>query len=339
MLLKKLSEAAGVSSNENEVRDIIKKEIEDKVDSFRTDVMGNLIAVKGENKKGPKMMLAAHMDEIGLMITAIEKNGLLKFRPVGGIDKRVLVSKPVFVGEKKVKGVIGAKAIHLQKPAERKKPIPYSNLYIDIGADSKDEAKKSVSKGDFVTFNTKFSQLGINHAKGKAFDDRVGCAALIDLLKYDYDFPVYAVFAVQEEVGLRGAARAAYDIDPDLALVVEGTSASDVPETDEHGYSTTVDKGPALTVMDSSVIASKKILQGLTNTAEENDIPYQYRRANVGGTDAGKINLTREGIPAAVVSLPCRYIHSPVSLISLTDYDYLKELLKSYLHQLNKEEF
>jgi endoglucanase len=339
MLLKKLSDAAGVSSNENEVRNIIKEEIDGLADSYRTDVMGNLIAVKGKDKKGPKVMVVAHMDEIGLMITSIKKNGLLKFRPVGGIDKRVLVSKPVLIGEKKIKGIIGAKAIHLQKPKERKKPIPLSNLYIDIGVNSKEKAKKSVKKGDFVSFNTKFAQLGINHAKGKAFDDRVGCAALIDLLKHDYDFPLYTVFAVQEEVGLRGAARAAYDIEPDLALVVEGTSASDVPETDEHGYSTTIDEGPALTVMDSSVITSKNILKGLIDTANKKDLPYQFRRANVGGTDAGKINLTREGIPAAVISLPCRYIHSPISLISLKDYDYLKKLLKSYLNQLNKEEF
>ena len=339
MLLKKLSEAVGVSSNENEVRDIIKEEIDDLVDSYRTDVMGNLIAVKGAKKDGPRVMLAAHMDEIGLMITAIEKNGLLKFRPVGGIDKRVLVSKPVYVGENKIKGVIGSKAIHLQQPDERKKPIPLRELYIDIGVDSREEAQKSVNKGDFVSFNTKFSQLGINHAKGKAFDDRVGCAAMIDLLKHDYDFPLYTVFAVQEEVGLRGAARAAYDINPDLAIVIEGTSASDVPETDEHGYSTTVDKGPALTVMDNSVIASKNILNGLIDTAEQKNIPYQYRRANVGGTDAGTINLTREGIPAAVISLPCRYIHSPVSLISLSDYDHLKDLTKIYLQQLNKEDF
>ena len=339
MLLKKLSEASGVSSNEKEVRNLIKDNIEDNVDEMWTDVMGNLIAVKGKEKKGKKVLLSAHMDEIGLMITGIESNGLLKFRPVGGIDKRVLVSKTVLIGDKKIEGVIGSKAIHLQKKSERNSPIPWSSLYIDIGTSSKEESEKAINLGDYATFNTRFKQLGINHAKGKAFDDRIGCATIVDLLKYEYDFPLYAVFSVQEEVGLRGAARAAYDIEPDMALVIEGTSASDVPESKEHNYSTSVNKGPALTIMDNSVITNRKILEGLTTIADNNDIPYQMRRSNTGGTDAGKISLTKEGIPSAVISLPCRYIHSPVSLISLRDYDYLKELVKTYLSNLDKGEF
>lgn len=338
MLLKKLSEAAGVSSNEKEVRDLLREKITDNVDRVWTDVMGNLIAVKGEKRKGEKVLLTAHMDEIGLMITDIHNNGLLKFRPVGGIDKRVLVSKTVLVGDKKIPGVIGAKAIHLQEKSERKSPIPWNKLYIDIGTSSKKEAEKIVELGDYVSFDTKFNQLGINHAKGKAFDDRVGCAVVADMLKYEYDFPLYAVFSVQEEVGLRGAARAVYDIEPDLALIVEGTSASDGPESKEYGYSTTVDKGPALTVMDRSVITNKNILHGLIDTAKKNKIPYQIRRSNTGGTDAGTISLSKAGIPAAVISLPCRYIHSPISLISLSDYDYMKKLIKLYLDNLNKEE-
>ena len=260
MLLKKLSEAAGVSSDESEVRNLIKDNIDDKVDELWTDVMGNLIAVKGKNKTGNKVLLSAHMDEVGLMITGIESNGLLKFRPVGSIDKRSLVSKPVLIGKDKTKGVIGSKAIHLQKKSERSKPIPWNNLYIDIGTSSKEESQKSVTLGDYVTFNTKFKQLGINHAKGKAFDDRVGCSIIIDLLQFEYDFPLYVVFSVQEEVGLRGAGRAAYDIDPDMSLIIESTTASDVPETKEKGYSTSLDKGPALTVIDNSVISNKKIL-------------------------------------------------------------------------------
>lgn len=338
MLLKQLSEASGVSSNESEIRDLIKNNIKDKVDKVWTDVMGNLIAVKGEKKEGKKVLLSAHMDEVGLMITGIENNGLLNFRPVGSIDKRSLVSKPVLVGNDKIKGVIGSKAIHLQKQSERKNPIPWSDLYIDIGTTSKKESKNKIDLGDYVTFNTKFKQLGINHAKGKAFDDRVGCSVIIDLLKYEYNFPLFVVFSVQEEVGLRGAGRAAFDIEPDMALIIESTSASDVPESKEHGYSTSLDKGPALTVMDNSVISNKNILQGLINTSKNNDIPYQIKGSNSGGTDAGEISLTKEGIPSAVVSLPSRYIHSPVSLISLKDYDYLKNLIRLYLQDMKKGE-
>ncbi len=339
MLLKRLTEAAGVSSNEYEIRELIKREIEGQVEDYWTDTMGNLICVNGRSKSGPKILLAAHMDEVGLMISKIDSDGLLKFKPVGGIDLRILVSKPVLVGDNKIAGVIGAKAIHLQKKEERKKPIPLKELYIDIGAKDKKEAEKLVDIGDFAVFDTEFSLLGENHIKGKALDDRAGCAAIIEILKEDFEFPVYAVFAVQEEVGLRGAARAAYQIEPDLAIVLEGTSASDVPETDEHNYSTTVDQGPAITMMDRSVIVNKSILQGLISTAGDEKIDYQYRRTNFGGTDAGMISLIKEGIPAAVISIPCRYIHSPVSLMSLNDYDNLKKLVKAYFKKIEKEGF
>ncbi len=339
MLLKKLTEAMGVSSNEDEVREIIKAEVEPYVDRYYTDMMGNLIAVKGEDKSGPRVVLSAHMDEVGLMITKLEDSGLLKFKTVGGIDERILVSKQVQIGKSKIPGVIGAKAIHLQQKEEQKKPIPLNKLYIDIGAKNKEEAEKLVELGDLATFTTKYSQIG-EYATGKAFDDRLGCAAIIELMQEEeFDFPVYGVFAVQEEVGLRGSARAAYAIEPDLAIELEGTSASDVPGTEKHGYSTTVGEGPAITVMDSSVITHKKILKGLLKAAEKNEIKYQYRRTNVGGTDAGMISLVKEGIPAAVISVPCRYIHSPVSLMNLDDYQGLKALVKGYFAELEKEGF
>lgn len=339
MLLKKLTEASGVSSREDEIRKVIKDEIKEHVDNINTDVMGNLIVSKNINENGPKLMLAAHMDEVGLMITAIEDNGLLKFRTAGGIDKRVLVSKSVVLGKEKIPGVIGSKAIHLQKPDERKKPIPIEKLYIDIGAENKKVAEDKVNIGDMAVFTTNFAKMGDNHARGKAFDDRIGCAAIIELLKKDFPYPVYGVFAVQEEVGLRGAARAAYSIEPDLALVIEGTTASDVPESDEYEYSTSLGCGPALTIMDSSLVANKKILRDLINIAEKNDIPYQYRRSRAGGTDAGMINLTKDGIPSAVVSQPCRYIHSPVSLINLEDFNNLLDLMENYMSQTVKEDF
>jgi len=333
MLLKQLSEALGVSGNEHEVREIIKDAVKGLVDEIRVDTLGNLIAVKGKGKR-PRVMVAAHMDEVGLMVSWIEKNGLLRFRKVGGIDDRVLVSKTVLVGKERVPGVIGAKAIHLQEPKERENPLRYEDLYIDIGAKSKEEAEKKVKLGDFVAFATRFEEFGQRKAKGKAFDDRVGCTVLIEALKGQYDFELNAVFTVQEEVGLRGATVAAYDVDPEMALVLEGTTCSDTPGTDPEGYATEVGKGPALSLMDASSIANKRMVQEMVRLAQEHGLPYQFRRTTMGGNDAGRIHLTREGVPSASLSVPCRYIHSPVSVISLDDLENAVKLLGLFLKSI-----
>ncbi|MCL4425400.1 MAG: M42 family metallopeptidase [Firmicutes bacterium] len=330
MLLKRLSEALGVSGNEHEVREIIKEAIKDQVDEIRVDTLGNLRAVKGKGKS-PRVMVAAHMDEVGLMISWIEKSGLLRFRKVGGIDDRVLVSKTVLVGKDRIPGVIGAKAIHLQDPRERETPLKYEDLYIDIGAKSKEEAEKKVKLGDFAAFATCYEEFGQRKAKGKAFDDRVGCTVLMEALKGQYEFELNAVFTVQEEVGLRGAAVAAYDLDPQMGLVLEGTTCSDTPGTDPEGYATEVGKGPALSLMDASSIANKKMVQEMVRLAQENGLPYQFRRTTMGGNDAGRIHLTRQGVPSASLSVPCRYIHSPVSVISLDDLENAVKLLGLFL--------
>ena len=334
MLLKKLTEAAGVSSRESEVRDLIKEELENEVEELKTDALGNLIAFKSGDEEKPTLMLAAHMDEIGLMVTDINKDGLLSFKPIGGIDKRILVSKKVAIGEDKITGVIGAKAIHLQKPQERKKVLDYKELYIDIGAKSKKEAKQAVSIGDMVSFVSGYEELGTNAAKAKAIDDRIGCAALIKTLKQDYDFPLYGVFTVQEEVGARGAQAVSYNINPDLALVVEGTTASDVPDSKEQSYSTTLGEGPALTMRDGGMIAHKDLVQEIINIAKKAEIDYQFRKSTRAGTDGRAIHLTKEGIPTAVVSVPCRYIHSPASLINLADYQNTTKLVQQFCQEL-----
>ncbi|MFO7819132.1 MAG: M42 family metallopeptidase [Halanaerobacter sp.] len=338
MLLKKLTEAVGVSSRENEVREIIKEELEGTVE-LRTDALGNLIAFKPGDEDKTTLMLAAHMDEIGLMITDINKDGLLSFKPIGGLDKRVLVSKKVVVGDDKITGVIGAKAIHLQKPQERKKILDYKKLYIDIGAKSKKEAKKAVTIGDLASFNTDYEELGAKTAKAKAIDDRIGCAALIKILKNDYDFPLYGVFTVQEEVGARGAQAVSYDIDPDLALVLEGTTASDVPDSKEQSYSTTLGQGPALTMRDSAMIANKDLVQQIIKLAQREEIDYQFRKSTRAGNDGGAIHLTKEGIPTAAISVPCRYIHSPASLINLDDYQNTVKLVDQFCEELARGGF
>lgn len=338
MLLRQLTEACGGPGREKEVRDLLRQEIRSFVDDVRTDAMGNLIAVKHAEASGPKVMLAAHMDEVCLMIMGVEKNGMLKFRPVGGVDPRVLVAKSVAVGPKRIPGVIGAKPIHLQKPAERQRPFELQELYIDIGCAKQEEAEQLVNLGDYAYFTTKFAELEQRRLQGKAFDDRAGCALLVDLLRESYRVPIYGAFTVQEEVGLRGAATAAYSIQPDLGIALEATTASDTPGSPDHKHATTVGAGPCLTFMDRSVITNPRLVNALRSVAEELNIPVQLRRTTTGGTDAGAISLTRAGVPTAVLALPCRYIHSPVSVLSQQDYDGALKIIRAFLQRLPESE-
>jgi putative aminopeptidase FrvX len=338
LLLKELSEARGVSGHENAVREIILDAIKGTVDEHRVDALGNLIALKkGTGKSRRKVMVAAHMDEIGLMIVLMEKEGSLRFRPVGGIDDRVLLAKKVLIGDNKVPGVIGSKPVHLLEPKQRQQVVRVAEMSIDIGASSKEEAERLVKVGDYATFDIAFSELGggLRAVKGKAFDDRAGCAVLIELLKERYPFDFYAAFTVQEEVGLRGAKVAGYSIAPDVAFVLEGTVCDDMPKKKDISPTTTVGLGPAITVMDRSVIADPRLVDLLVKTAEENGIPYQFKQPNMGGTDAGAIHLTRAGVPSAVVAVPSRYIHSPVTLLSLNDLDNEVRLMHETLRKIN----
>jgi len=335
MLLARLSEAAGVSGQETEIRDLIKKEAASRPGvELKTDALGNVLAYKQSKGHGPKVMLTAHMDEVGLMVVGVEDSGLLRFKPVGGIDRRVLVAKQVLVGPDKIPGVIGSKPIHLQKRDERNTPFQWQELYIDIGAKDKKEAEKLVPLGTTTIFATTLQKLSDEIIIGKALDDRVGCYVLLELLANDYDCDLVCAFTVQEEVGLRGAGVAAYAVTPDLALNIEGTTASDVPDVPEHGYATSVGKGPALTIMDRTSIPARPLVEKLQEVAEKENIPIQFRRATTGGTDAGKIQLTKGGIPVAGISVPCRYIHSPASVASLSDIQATISLVKAFLRTL-----
>lgn len=336
MLLKSLSELNGTSGAEGLVRDFLRLEIEPFVDSIHVDKMGNLIAAKNEHLPGPKVMICAHMDEVALMIVDITSDGFLKFRPVGGIDARILVSKPVKINESLV-GVIGAKAIHLQKKSERQKALSFDQLYIDIGAKSKEDASSNVKIGDYAYFITKCEPFGKGLYKGKAFDDRVGCAILVELLKKDYDFPLVAAFTVQEEIGLRGAKVAAYHIAPDFAIVMEGTVAADVLDREEEGWVTELGKGPACSLMDRSTLYSPKLIQWVTDLARQKGIPLQFRRGSSGGNDAGPIHVSKAGIPTIVLSVPCRYIHSFASVMSEMDYKACLNLVDELLKELPRK--
>ncbi|MDE3088650.1 MAG: M42 family metallopeptidase [Chloroflexota bacterium] len=339
MLLEKLSNARGVSGDEREVRDLLIEAIKPHVTEYRVDTIGNLITfkkAKGARRSGLKVMIAAHMDEVGLLIVHHESSGHLRFDKVGGIDDRVLLSKVVLIGKDKVPGVIGVKPIHLLKKKERDQVIDVESMTIDIGAKSKEDAQSAVKIGDYATFATEFGEIGDGKIKGKALDDRTGCSVLAEIVKRDYPFNLYGVFTVQEEVGVRGARGAAYAVEPDLAFVLESTVCDDSPKQKDVSPTTRLGNGPAITVADRSFIADRRLVNLLVETAKENRIPFQFKQPMIGGTDAGRIHLTKEGVPSVAVAVPTRYIHSPVSLLSLKDYQNTVALMTKALPKLAK---
>ena len=309
--------------------------VSDDADEIIVDSIGNLIALKkGTGKQNKKVMISAHMDEVGLIISKISDDGFLKFKSVGGIDPRVMISKKVKIGEKGLSGVIGAKAIHLQKKSERESVPKEEDLYIDIGAKSKEDAENDVSLGDFCAFDSSFQEFGDGRIKAKALDDRVGCAVMMELFKEaPYPFDLYAVFTVQEEVGCRGARVAASRIAPDVAIVLEGTTCSDVHGTDEKDYSTELGKGPALSILDRSTYYDKDLTQAIYKCAKTHKIPVQFKKTATGGNDAAVIHLSNGGVKTAAVSVPARYIHSASSVIAKTDVDAMKTLITTFLRE------
>ncbi len=287
--------------------------------------------IKEGLEKWPKILIAAHMDEVALMITEITSEGFLKFLPVGGIDPRILVSKPVKISG--CNGVIGSKAIHLQKPQERQQALKLDQLYIDIGASSKEEAAKHIKLGDYAYFVTKFEPLGQGYYKGKAFDDRIGCFVLTEILKKEYPVSLIAAFTVQEEVGLRGSQVAAYHTQPDFAIILEGTVSADMAHVEEEDWVTELGNGPALSIQDRTTLYNPRLIQQVINLADQKKIPLQFRRGTSGGNDAGRIHTSREGVPSLTINVPCRYIHSCASVVSQADIrntiQLVEEILKS----------
>ncbi len=330
-MLAELSSLHGVSGNEGKVRSFLLEKLGELDIETAVDTMGNLFVRKGRAKGGPGIMLSAHMDEVGLMIMSIQKNGLLRFKPVGSIDSRMLVSKRMRIGSQALPAVIGVKPFHLQKPGEREKPFDEESLYLDAGFNNSDEAEKQVAIGDYVSFDSSFTALGDGFYRGKAFDNRVGCLILLELLLENNNLVFDAAFTVQEEVGTRGAAVAAYTLQPQIALVVETTAASDTPETEKDAVSTMLGAGPAISIMDRTIMVSRKMREQLVESAEKAGISYQYRRFTGAGTDAGAIALSREGVQTAVISVPCRYIHSPLCILQEKDLKETISLIRNWL--------
>lgn len=336
-LLRQLTEAVGVSGAEKEVRLLIRDLIVDHVDEWSVDTMGNLLATKrGTGQYDMRVLVDAHMDEVGLLITDIDGSGMLKFTNAGGFDDRALLGKVVQVGPQKITGVIGARAIHLLKRGEYSKVVNMDAMRIDIGAKGKDG---KVKIGDYAAFVTAYEELDESRtAIGKAFDDRAGCAALIELLRGDpYPFDLVASFSVQEEVGLRGARVAAYQVRPDAALVLECTPAYDLPNDRDVSPNVAMGKGASVYVMDARTIQDPRLVGHIMATADARAIPYQIRQPGGGGTNTGAIQRVGVGIPSATLAIPGRYAHTPTMMISLDDYDNLVRLADASLRNLTPD--
>lgn len=318
-LLELLCNTNGISGDEGAVRNVIIQEIKDYATTLEIDNMGNvLVFKKGEKQSKTKLLLSAHMDEVGFIVSEITSDGLLKTDKVGGIDNSVISATPVTVGKNNVKGVFGIKPIHLSTGTEKDNIPKLSNMYVDIGAKNREDALQYVKEGDSVAFVNDYTETEASIIS-KALDDRLGCLVLIDLIKSNLEYDMYFSFVVQEEVGLRGARVASYTINPQSAIVIEATTAADIHGSDDEHKVCCLNEGAVLSIMDRSTIYDKDYVDFAYKLAKDNNIPVQYKKAVAGGNDAGAIHMSRSGVRTLGVSVPCRYLHSAVSLINKAD--------------------
>lgn len=331
-MLKELCLLNGASGNENAVRDFVISQIKDLCE-YSIDPLGSVIAFK-KGKKTPdkKIMLCAHLDEVGFIINYITDDGYLKFSTVGGIEPSAIIGRRISVNG--LKGVIGSKAVHLLKDSEKKEMPSVSDLFIDIGAKSKQEALKYVSLGDYAYFESDYCEFGNGYLKAKALDDRIGCMLLIELIKSDLEYDAYFCFNVQEEVGLRGSACTAYYVKPDTALILEATTAADLDGVTGQDKCCVLGSGPVVSFMDGRTIYDKKLYDSAFKTAEDNNIKIQTKTKIAGGNDAGAIQSAAGGCRVIAVSLPCRYIHSASSVVKISDIEETRKFLKVFINKL-----
>lgn len=326
-LLEEFSNAHGISGFEKNVRNLLEKKIRPYVDEIRTDNMGNLICIK--KGKGPRVMIAAHMDEIGFMVKYIDDNGYIYFSKSGGWFDQTLLNQRVIIHAAKgdFYGVIGSKAPHVMKPEERQRVVPIAEMYIDIGAiDKKDVEKAGIEIGNTVTLDRKYQRLMNDLGSGKALDNRAGIVSMLEtariLAKEKVKAEIIYVGTVQEEIGLKGARTAAHGVNPDVALAIDTTIPGDHPGIEKRSSILELGKGPVITVSDAEgagIVVDEKTLSWLKNTAKESKIGYQLSVGEGGMTDAAIINLTRDGIPSGGISIATRYLHSPVEVAHLGD--------------------
>lgn len=311
-LLKELCRLNGVSGAEDPVRNFIQTQAQPYADSLRSDALGNLIVFKrGKKSTGNKLLLAAHMDEVGVIVTRITEEGFLKFDFVGGVDRRVAIGKPVVLGENEIPGLIGLKAIHLVSREEEEKVPKTDALYIDIGVKDREEAEKLVPPGTYGSFVGPPQEFGQGFLKAKAIDDRIGCAIMLELLKEDLPLDVTFAFTAQEEVGTRGAFGTAFSVSPEVALVLETTTAADLPGVEGARRVCAPGKGPVISYMDGATIYDRDLFENLRRLAEEHGIPWQTKEYIAGGNDARTIQRSRSGVRVAALSAAVRYLHAP----------------------------
>lgn len=334
MLLKELTHARGVSGNEKEIREKLKALAEERGATCRVDRLGNLIAEKPGDAALPRLLLAAHMDEVGMLVTGARDDGLLRYDTVGGIDPRVAVSKRVECGDKRIPGVIGAKAIHLQTEDDYDRVLDHDNLFIDIGAKDKAEAEKLVPPGTFVCFDSPLTEIGEGRVVSRALDDRVGCLNLLRALEAGYPGTLICAFTVQEEVGLRGATALGHALDYDLAIALEGTTCNDLGDIPFEKQVCTLGEGVAISAMDRSSIAHARLKAAMERVGTEAGVKWQPKRAVAGGNDAGALQRGAGAKPTLTLSVPCRYIHSPNSVAALSDIEAQGALVEAFMRAL-----
>lgn len=333
--VKELSLLCGTSGREAKIREYIISKLEGKCD-YHTDALGNIIAFKkGKKSASHKVMLDAHMDEVGVIVTFITGDGMLKFSAVGGIDTKVLLARQIFF-DNGILGVVGIKPIHLAKGEEKTKIPDTDSLYIDIGASSKEEAEKLIKIGDTGVFLSDFVEFGDSKIKGKAFDDRVGCAILLDMINSDLEYDAYFSFSVQEEIGLRGATTSAYGIDPEYAIILETTTAADIIDVPEHKKVCKLGEGAAVSFMDRSTLYSKELFDTAFRLADKKGIKVQPKTVIAGGNNAGAVHKARAGIKTITINTPCRYLHSPSCVCDTRDIESVRMLTEALLTEFAK---
>lgn len=333
--VKTLCALNGVASCEDEVRAYLVEHAKPYATEMRVDAMGNLIVFKnGVKPTGNKLMLCAHMDEVGIIVRSITEDGYLKFSCIGGIDRRVLLGKKLLIGPKKIRGVIGLKAYHLVSADEEKRVPKLQEFYIDIGAKDKNAAEALVELGDIGVFDSDCVEFGNGMLKAKAIDDRIGCAVMLKLMEQDLPMDCTFVFTVQEEVGTRGAFGAAFSATPEIALILEGTTAADNPAMAEHRQVCAPGNGPVIPFMDSSTIYDRALFERLRDLAEMNKIPWQTKHYIAGSTDAGAIQRSKAGVRVCAVSTAVRYLHAPASVACMKDFDAMLKLAVLFIDDL-----
>ena len=333
--VKTLCALSGVASFEDPVREYLMEQAKPFADDMRVDALGNLIVFKkGAKSTGNKLMLCAHMDEVGLIIKRITDDGYLKFAAIGGIDRRVLIGKRVFIGWNRVPGIIGLKAVHLTTAEERGKVPRLEEYYLDIGAKDKEEAESLVELGDFAVFDNECLEYGNGMFKAKAIDDRVGCAVMLKMLQRDLPMDCVFAFTVQEEVGTRGAFGAAFSVTPEIALVLETTTAADLPGIKGQKRVCAPGQGPVISLMDGGTIYDKELFQLMCDTADSIGIPWQVKHYIAGGNDSRVIQRTKGGVRVAGLSAAVRYLHAPTSVGAIKDFEQMLTLTEAFVDAL-----